>query len=156
MSVKLTAQMQCRAKMDAAARSPISALEPPPGGWIANARKALGMSAAQLGRKVGRTRANISAAERAEQESRATMQSMKTLAEAMGCRFVYAVIPADGSTENLLRRQALAKAGKLVGRASTHMALEKQALSERQIQSAIERLADELVRNPPPDFWDDT
>jgi hypothetical protein len=36
-----------------------------------------------------------------------------------------------------------------------HMALEKQALDEEQNRREIERIADELVRQLPADFWTD-
>jgi hypothetical protein len=57
----------------------------------------------------------------------ATFKSMRAMAEAMGCRFVYAVVPPD-SIENLILTQARKKATALVGTASKHMALEDQLL----------------------------
>jgi predicted DNA-binding mobile mystery protein A len=104
---------------------------------------------------VGRTRANISAAERSEQNDRITLQTMKTLAEAMGCRFVYAIVPGEGSIDDVLKARAQEKARSIVLRASTHMALEKQSLTSGQIEDEIERLALGLLRDPPPDFWED-
>ncbi|TIX49620.1 hypothetical protein [Alteraurantiacibacter aquimixticola] len=103
---------------------------------------------------VGRTRANISAAERSEQNDRITLQTMHKLAEAMGCKFVYAIVPQQGSIEDVLQRRAREKAHKIVSRASTHMALEKQSLTLDQIEDQIERMALELLRDPPSDFWE--
>ena len=155
MSVKATVQKQYQTKVDQAALAVTCELQHPPEGWIATVRKALGISAAQLGRMVGRTRANISAAERSEQNDRITLQTMHTLAEAMGCKFVYAIVPAQGSIEDVLKMRAREKARRIVSRASTHMALEKQSLTSGQIEDQIERLALELLRNPPSDFWED-
>lgn len=155
MSVKATAQRQYRAKIDQAALGSVQELARPPEGWVASMRKALGISAAQLGRMVGRTRANISAAERSEQNDRITLQSMKTLAEAMGCKFVYAIVPAEGGCEDILKAQARKKARQIVLRTDTHMALEKQSLSARQLEDEIERLALTLLRDMPSDFWED-
>ena len=155
MSVKTTVRKQHQATIAEAAARPAQALMRPKEGWIATTRKALGISGAQLGRKVGRTRANISAAEQSEQNERATLHTMKTMAEAMGCRFVYAIVPAKGGIDDVLKRQARRKAQALVTRASTHMALEKQALSAGKLDDEIERLARELLQNPPSDFWED-
>ena len=155
MSVKATVQKQYRAKVDQAAAGPVHVLQRLPEGWIATVRKALGISGAQLGRLVGRTRANISAAERSEQQGRATLQTMKTLAEAMGCKFVYAFVPPDGGIEEILKQQARKKAQAIVQRANTHMALEMQNLNEDQLNDQIEGMARELLRNPPSDFWED-
>jgi predicted DNA-binding mobile mystery protein A len=154
MSVKAKARKQYQAIIDQAAAGKVEDLPRPTEGWIASARKALGLSAAQLGRIVARTRANISAAEQSEQNERATLHTMKVLAEAMGCKFVYAIVPAQGRIEDVLQRQALNKARGFVERASTHMALEKQALSQAAREEEIERLAQEMLRNPPPDFWE--
>ncbi|RKF17637.1 hypothetical protein D6851_16005 [Altericroceibacterium spongiae] len=104
---------------------------------------------------VGRTRANISAAERSEQKDRITLQTMQTLAEAMACKFVYAIVPAQGSIEDVLQMQARKKARRIVSRANTHMALEKQGLPVGQIEDQVERMALDLLRDPPSDFWED-
>ena len=154
MSVKSTARKQYQAKVNQAAVTAAHELIRPSEGWIASVRKALGISAAQLGRMVGRTRANISAAEQSEQNDRATLKTMRTMAEAMGCKFVYAIVPAQGGIEDIIKEQALKKARKIVSRASTHMALEKQNLNDDQLDNEIEEMARELMRNPPPDFWE--
>jgi hypothetical protein len=51
---------------------------------------------------------------------------MQAAAEALGCRFVYAVVP-DHRIEDVIKAQALKKVLRLVGTASIHMALERQA-----------------------------
>ena len=68
----------------------------PPEGWLRTMRKALGMSGAQLARKMGVTRALISQAESNEVSGGVTIKTMQKMAEAMGCRFVYAVLPPKG------------------------------------------------------------
>ena len=80
---------------------------------------------------------------------------MEQFAEAMGCRFVYAIVPPEGRIENLVAAQARRKAAAIVGKASVHMALEKQALPERKNRAEVERLARELMEDPPPGFWSD-
>ena len=39
--------------------------------------------------------------------------------------------------------------------AGIHMALEQQALSKSQIESEIERLTEEILREQPGDLWND-
>ena len=78
---------------------------------------------------------------------------MEKLAEAMGGRFVYAIVP-EGGVDDVLRKQAHKKAEAIVKRASAHMALEKQSLMPEQTQDEITRLADELMRQRPSDFWE--
>ena len=130
-------------------------LKIPQEGWLTTMRKALGMSAPQLARRTGVTKAAIYQAERKEREGGITVRQMEKLASAMGGRFVYAIVPGGSDLNAHVRAQARAKAEKIVRRASTHMALEKQSLSDQQIIWEIERLADQLVRDMPPDFWDE-
>ena len=126
----------------------------PPEGWIATVRKALGMSGAQLARRLGLTRARISQAEQAERDGGVTLKTMHAMAQAMGCRFVYAIVP-DGRIEDVITARAREKAQALVDRAGGHMALENQALDARQMSQEVERLTQELVRAMPSDLWTD-
>ena len=66
---------------------------------------------------------------------------------------MYAIVP-EGSVKDVLMSQAHEKAKQTVKRASAHMALEKQSLTSKQIEDQIERLAEELLRDRPSDFWE--
>lgn len=154
MSVKSTAKRQYRARVDQAATSPARALAPPPEGWVATTRKALGITGAQLGRLTGKTRATISAAEKSEREGGITLQNLGALAEAMNCRLVYAFVPREESVSTLLAAQARRKAEALVSKASAHMALEKQALPSEERARQVELLAEELLRERPSEIWE--
>jgi len=152
MSVKTVVRLQYQRLADSAASH--SGLRTPPEGWLRTVRKALGMSGAQLAKKMGVTRARVAQAEQAELSGGATLKSMQAAAEAMGCRFVYAVVP-EKRIEDLIAAQARKKAMALVGAASTHMALENQALPDAKTAQEAERLSHELAREMPPDFWSD-
>ena len=153
MNVPQTVRQQYQAVADRASAH-AGAMRTPPEGWLRAVRKALGMSGAQLARRAGVTRARIAAAEQSELAGGITLRSMQAAAEAMGCRFVYAVVPPD-SVEPLIAAQARRKAASLVGAASQHMALENQALPDAKIAGKIEGLARELAHDMPPGFWDD-
>jgi predicted DNA-binding mobile mystery protein A len=152
MSVKTVVRLQYQRFADSAASH--AGLQTPPEGWLRTVRKALGMSGAQLAKRMGVTRARIAQAEQAELSGGATLKSMQAAAEAMGCRFVYAVVP-EKRIEGLIAAQARKKALALVGAASTHMALEAQTLPEGKIAEEAGRLSLELAREMPPDFWSD-
>jgi predicted DNA-binding mobile mystery protein A len=155
MTVKDTVTKQYQAIVDRAAASIGQQWTLPSEGWMATARKALGMSAAQLARRLGVTRARVSKAEQAETSGGVTLKTMHATAEAMGCRFVYAIVPADGRIEDVIAAQARRKAQALVDKASAHMALERQSLPEGKNRAEVERIAGELIRNRPADFWAD-
>jgi predicted DNA-binding mobile mystery protein A len=155
MSVKDLVAKQYRTIVDRATASIGRLSARPKPGWLVTTRKALGMSTTQLGRRIGVTRARISQAELAESSGGVTLKYMSAIAEAMGCRFVYAIVPAKGRIEDLIAAQAHKKARALVAQASTHMALEQQSLSPEKNKKEVERVARDLVRTMPPDFWTD-
>lgn len=151
-SVKDTAMRQYARLLDRAGEQ-LGQVTPPAGGWIAAMRKALGMSAPALARRLGVTKAAVYQAERKELEGGVTLQHMEKLAEALGGRFVYAIVP-EGSVEEMLEAQARSKAESIIRRASAHMALEQQSLTQDQIQAEIGRLSSEILRERPSDFWE--
>ena len=131
-------------------------LDLPPEGWLRTMRKALGMSGAQLARKMGVTRALISQAESNEVYGNVTLKTMQTMAEAMGCHFVYAVLPPKGkNTEDIIFAQAMKKAKTIAARTDEHMALEGQSLFKATLENQIDHLAHQLAREMPSDFWKD-
>ncbi|MCF6229213.1 MAG: mobile mystery protein A [Gammaproteobacteria bacterium] len=123
-------------------------------GWLKIVRKALGMSGSQLAKRLGVTKGRVSQAESAELSGSATLNSMQSMAQAMGCRFVYAVIP-EKEIESVIRDQAMLKAKARIKAASTQMALEAQALNDEQLAFEIDRLASEIIEKMPSDLWDE-
>ena len=153
MDVKQTSR-QHHVRLVDSARETASPLRLPPEGWLRTVRKALGMSGAQLARRLGVSRARITNLEQAERKGAVTIKSMEAAAEAMGCRFIYAVVPVQ-SVEDAVRQQAERKANAIVRRASTHMALEMQGLPADERAHQALALARELARDMPSDLWDD-
>jgi predicted DNA-binding mobile mystery protein A len=154
MSVKTIVQQQYRSIVDSAAAT-AAGLKTPPEGWLRTVRNALRMSGAQVAKKMGVTRARVTQAEHAELTGGVTLKSMQATAEAMGCRFVYAIIPPSGRIEDIITTQARKKAMAIIGTASKHMALEDQALPDDKIAQEVERLTREIAQEMPPDFWSD-
>jgi len=105
-------------------------------------------------KKAGCDKARISRAEHDEPLGSMTLKSMQTMAQAMGCRFVYAVVP-EREVEVVIKQRAIQRARAKVKLASTHMALEAQSLSNEQLDFEIERLAAEITEKIPSNFWDD-
>lgn len=155
MSVRATFLKQYQTIIDDAANAPASRLAVPREGWIATMRKALSMSGADLARRMGLKRGRISQAEKAEIAGGVTLKTMAAAAEAMGGRFVYAIVPNESSVLDLIARQARKKARALVEKTSVHMALENQSLSPERNADEIDRIALELARVIPGDLWTD-
>jgi predicted DNA-binding mobile mystery protein A len=153
MSVKNVVQEQYQRIVDAAGSNASQRI--PPEGWLRTVRKALGMSGAQLAKRMRVTRARVAQAEHSELTGGVTLKSMQATAEAMGCRFVYAIIPASGRIEDMVTAQARKRAMAIVSTASKHMALENQKLPDDKIAQEVERLTREIALEMPPDFWSD-
>lgn len=153
MSVKPIISKQYQDKVNRAAAR-VRNITVPPEGWLCTARKALGMSAAQLARRLGVTRAQVSNTEKGELAGSVTMKTLQTMAESMGYRLVYAIVPQQ-KVQDILADRAKKKATRIVEETHKHMALEEQALSEKQIGLEIERLQQDFLRNMPSHFWDD-
>ena len=152
MSVKTVVQRQYQRLVDEAVDRVLPVR--PPEGWLRAVRRALGMSGSQLAKKMKVTRARIAQAELAERSGAATLKSMQSMAAAMGCRFVYAIVP-PGHVEDLILAQARKKATALIDTTSKHMALESQVLPAGKIADEIERLTRELAQGRPADLWND-
>ena len=122
-------------------------------GWIKLIREALGMSARQLGKKVGIDQSRISRLEAAETEGDLKLSSLKKIAEGLNMKFVYAFVPEE-SLEQTVQQQAEKIALKRLNRVSHSMMLEDQELSYSDKQSALETLKQKIMINEPKDFWD--
>lgn len=154
VSVRIAVRRQYEELVDRVAKR-LADTQVPQEGWIRTVRKALGMSGPQLARRLGVTKAAIYQAERREQAGEVTIKYLETVAQGLGCRFVYAFVP-ELSVKETIRAQAHRKAMAIVGRANTHMALEQQAVSSARNRTEVERLVEEMLSEQPSDFWDDS
>ena len=151
MSIKNVVSAQYKQIINEASATLIS-LRAPREGWIRTVRKALGMSVVQLASRLGVTRALVSRTESHELTGSVTLKTMHNIAQAMGCRFVFAIIP-EQKIEDLILEQARLKAKYIVSKTNVHMALEKQLLSDEKIQFEIDRLTQEIVNENHSDLW---
>ncbi|MBL4580363.1 MAG: mobile mystery protein A [Gammaproteobacteria bacterium] len=154
MSVEKIVLSQYQDIVDRAAES-VKGLRVPSEGWIRTVRKSFGMSGAQLARRKGVTRGLISNTEKAELGGGVTIKAMEQMAEALGCRFVYAIVP-EKSVKDVVRLRAHEKAKAVTDYTDKQMALEAQSLDKKQRNFEIERLTEEFVRDMPSHLWDES
>ncbi|MFT6673040.1 MAG: putative DNA-binding mobile mystery protein A [Afipia broomeae] len=126
----------------------------PARGWIRAIRDALGMTTAQLARRMNVQQPRIVELEKAESKGNITMQSLERAAEALGCRVVYALVPIKPLTTTLEER-ALQVAERQLSLIEQTMRLEAQGVDDPvQRTRTRQRLADDLLRHPAR-LWDD-
>jgi len=73
----------------------------PPKGWVRYRRDKLAISGPQLAAKMGVTKQRISALEKSELSGAASLKTMRQAAEALGCEFVYALVPKGSQDEHV-------------------------------------------------------
>lgn len=126
----------------------------PSRGWIRAVREALGMTTAQLARRMDVRQPRIVELEKAEASGNITMRSLERAAEALGCQVVYALIPREPLTTTLEQR-ALQVAERQLSSVEQTMRLEAQGVDDQaQRKRTLERLADDLLRRPAR-LWDE-
>lgn len=97
-----------RRQLDARLRDTPS-IQAPSEGWIRTIRTALGMSAAQLGRRLGMSPQGASDLERREKDGSITIAKLREAAAALNCELKTVFVPKP-SLESTVRLQAEAKA----------------------------------------------
>ncbi|WP_299085936.1 hypothetical protein [uncultured Ruegeria sp.] len=152
MSVSSAKQRQAEGKINQV-RQVAQAFAKPIGGWIATFQEAIGMSAPALAERLGVSRNSVYSSIQKEKAGTISVNQLDKMAEAMGGKLIYAIIPRNGAVEEIVMAQARKKAKRIIQRTRTHMALEEQIEGLRSQEEMIEELAKEIAREMPRDFW---
>lgn len=154
MDIKSLVVKQYREIIDAATQK-ITGLKTPPEGWLRTNRKALKMPAKLIMEKAGFKTSELYRIEKAELDGTLTLNKLKDTANAMGCDLYYAVVPRGG-INTLIEERARRHAVKLLNKASVHMQLEDQGTSTEQIALQVDNVAEQLIKEMPDWFWEET
>lgn len=130
---------------------PILAAQMPAKGWLRAIREAIGMTARQYASRLGVASQSMEDLEKSEAAGTITINSLRRAAEALDCRLVYAVIPREGSLEQMVARQAREIALSALKRVNQTMLLEDQALTTESLESRIDDYIESHVRDG--DLW---
>jgi len=122
----------------------------PRSGWVRSIRYALGMTAAQLGRRLGVTPQAVLDTEKREASGDVTLTQLRKTADALDCELFYALIPR-GSLAEMVRERARKVAIEEVEELSHSMALENQqtdsSFKEKRVEAEMQRLLHEKRRS---------
>lgn len=126
-------------------------------GWIKTLREILGMSAEQLADRLGVMRGRISQLEHAEVQDAVTLRSMKEAADAMGCEFVYAIVPkGTTSLEGIIKTRVEYVAAERMAAVAHSMSLEDQGVNESQLKFQKEELVKNIAEHLNKQLWKDS
>ena len=132
--------------------SGVSICNRPSSGWIRAVRTSFGMSVRQMAERIGIAQQSAARLEKNEVNDAITLKSLRKAAAALDCKLVYALVPNRGSLRDIVRRQALKKAGDIVDPVDHSMMLEAQRVGNRKEKTI--QIADELARSPDRSLWD--
>jgi predicted DNA-binding mobile mystery protein A len=126
----------------------------PTRGWIRALREALGMTTAQLAKRLGVAQPSVVGLEQAEASKAITLKTLERAARALDCTLVYALVPRR-PLESLVQERARQAARKRLHTISHSMALENQRVLEDDERAQLERLAQQLIDGPGSALWDE-
>lgn len=123
---------------------------PPARGWIRALRDALGMTAEQLGERMGVSQPSVQRLELSEANGTIQLSSLRRAAEALDCEVVYALVPRR-TLQETFETAARTVARRELGQIDHTMALEDQAVANEDDEERLRRfIAEEL---DPRDLW---
>ena len=126
----------------------------PPRGWVKAIREALGMTTAQLAKRIGVSQPRAVAIEKAEATNAITLESLERAAHALDCQLVYALVPRK-PLEELATERATMIAKRRLQSTSHTMALEDQSVDKTDEREQIKQLAKRLLEKPGSALWHD-
>src|SRR5438477_11560517 len=124
---------QSRSQLDERFRElgPAKRYTPPVRGWIKALREALGMSTAQLAKRLGIKQPSLVALEQSEARGTIELATLRRVAEALDCTLVYALLP-NKPLEKMVRESARAFARRRREAVEHSMLLEHQKTAAKR------------------------
>ena len=129
---------------------PVSRYSSPVRGWIKAVREALGMTTAQLARRLGVKQPSVVAIEQSEAKGTIELATLRRVAEALDCTLIFALVPKK-PLEAMVRDRARNFARRRRWPVEHSMLLEDQKVEDKDAEARL----DEIVREINPRlFWD--
>lgn len=113
-------------------------------GWIRATRDALGMSGAELARRMGVQQPNVTQLEKSEAAGTIRLENLERAARAMNCTLVYAIVP-NPSLEEMVRQRARSIAERELSATDQSMRLEAQMPPPELRADLIDELAEQII-----------
>ena len=133
----------------------IDVLTPPPRGWVKAIREALGMTSAQLAKRMGVSQPRVFTLEQAETRGAITLDSLERAAHALDCRLVYALVPRQ-PLNALIEERARLLAHKRLATASHTMSLEDQGIDKADESEQFSQLVRQITEKAGSALWEET
>lgn len=126
----------------------------PPKGWLRAIRDALGMTSAQLAKRLDVSQPRVVEIEQSEIGGNVTLNTLQRAAEALGCKLVYALIP-ERPLADVVRARAELIAAKQSRAVEHTMKLEDQAVTDSTAARELREHRIEQLLKRPARLWDE-
>jgi predicted DNA-binding mobile mystery protein A len=146
-------QTQARRRLDErlAQLKPVSRFAIPRRGWVRAVRDVLGMTAGQLGGRIGMRPQSVLDLEKSEIAGTVQLKTLRKAAAALDCTLVYALVP-NSTLDAYVMTRAREVARRELARVDHSMALEDQGLSDAEREARLEDYVREYIRTS--GIWD--
>jgi predicted DNA-binding mobile mystery protein A len=114
----------------------------PQKGWIRAIREATGVTVREVAKRLRKSPSIVIYFEKSEAGYRISLGNLREAADALGCQLVYALVPKNGSIQDLSELRARTKASENVRAVEQTMALEGQAVGgvQEKIEEETKRI----------------
>lgn len=112
------------------------------------------MTDRQLAARMGVLPSRIPTIEKAEVTGGTTVRTLRQVAQAMNCAFVYAFVPIE-PLDDIVRKRAMQKARANISRLDHTMRLENQAVTTSDLDAEEQRAVDRIVSGSLRGLWED-
>jgi predicted DNA-binding mobile mystery protein A len=143
---------QSRVRLDERFRQfgPADRYRAPARGWVRAIREALGMSTAQLAKRLGVRQPSVVGLERSEEKGSIELATLRRAAEALDCSLAYVLVPNE-LLETTIRERARAFLRRRRRPVEHTMLLEDQQVKGTESEVQV----DDIIRETNPRlFWD--
>ncbi|MEX2271074.1 MAG: mobile mystery protein A [Vicinamibacterales bacterium] len=149
-SARIAAESRARLDERFGQFGPAERFRAPARGWIKAIREALGMSTAQLAKRLGVRQPSIIDLEQSEEKGSIELATLRRVAEALDCSLVYALVP-NKPLEATIRDRARTLLRRRRRPVEHTMLLEDQQVKETGSDAQV----DDIIRETNPRlFWD--
>ena len=125
-------------------------IQRPARGWVRAIRDALGMTAEQLGARIGVSQPTVHKLERSEQDGTVQLNTLRRAAEALDCELVYVFVPRKPLRETYEARARAVALGETAAIGHT-MSLEAQSVDDEDAEAQLRRFIEDDLN--PRELW---
>jgi predicted DNA-binding mobile mystery protein A len=123
-------------------------------GWIRAIRETLGLTGEQLARQLGTNKQRISRIEQDEIQGKLTLNTLRSVAEALDCSLVYGLVPKQ-SLDQTIKQRAVQLAQKQITRSSQMMRVGTREIGALEKSQILHDLVNDIMEEMPKSLWEE-